>query len=63
MSSKKNIGFKELKNNISENIYKICEFKKDNNFHIKENINLNEDTSYNHLNYYKNLIKKKCNYL
>jgi small GTP-binding protein len=63
MSSKKNIGFKELKNTISENIYKIYEFKKDNNFQVKENINLNEDTSYNHLNYYKNLIKKKCNYL
>lgn len=63
MSSKKNIGFIELKNSIYEGIYKINEYKKNNIVHIKENINLEENTSDNNLNYYTNLIKKKCTYL
>lgn len=63
ISSKKNIGFIELKNSIYEGIYKINEYKKNDIVHIKENINLEEDTSNNNFNYYTNLIKKKCTYL
>ena len=64
MSSKKNIGFTELKNSIYESIYKIYEYKKtDNIIPVKENINLENDSSNNYVNHYMDLIKKKCNYL
>jgi small GTP-binding protein len=63
MSSKKNIGFAELKNSIYENIYKINEYKKNYILHINPNINLEEDTSNNNFNNYKYLLKKKCNFL
>lgn len=63
MSSKKNIGFIELKNSIYEGIYKINEYKKINIVPIKQDINLEEDTTNNnYVNYYRDLIKKKCNY-
>jgi small GTP-binding protein len=67
MSSKKNIGFVELKNSIYESVYKISENKKDYINTIKENINLENDyssnNSNNNFNYYSDLIKKKCNFL
>ena len=64
MSSKKNIGFIELKNSIYEGISKINEYKKkDNIIPVKENINLENDSSNNYVNQYIDLIKKKCNYL
>lgn len=63
MSSKKNIGFKELKNIISENIYKIYELKKNNVFPEKKNINIEDINSNNKFYYYKDLLIKNCNFL
>ncbi len=64
MSSKKNIGFNELKNIINENVYKIYQFKKNNIIFPKiNNINIEDNNLNNRFYYYKDYLKKNCNFL